>query len=235
MKRYAFIDVSNTKETTKTVFNFSVDWEKLVKFLKNKKWRCEKIFYYEGSTDNRKFDNRHKRLRKSGYEIRTKLAFFQKNKERKVRFTCKNCTEENSFDDYKFNCKKCGQETKVDLNNKGTHPKANFDVEIAVDALSYASKDSQIIFFTGDGDFRYLAEKLVDSGAVVIFVSTYNETIKDRRKRFSTRLKELITLEETQALKQNKKPRVRFLEIDNFKHLIAKEQKENAAKRDVSE
>ena len=79
-------------------------------------------------------------------------------------------------------------------------------------------------------------ERLIKAGAVVIFVSTYNETLKDHKKRFSTRLKELVAIEEQNALKLNKKPRVRFLEINNFKNLISKEEKkENAAKRDVSE
>ncbi|MDP1688874.1 MAG: NYN domain-containing protein [bacterium] len=236
MKRYALIDVSNTKETTKTVFNFSVDWEKTIMFLKNEKWQCQEVIYYEGRTNDRKFDNLHAKLKSLGYMVRTKTTFFHQNKKRDIKFVCKKCSKENSFEEYKFNCLQCSQEKIIDLNNKGTHPKANFDVELTVDALSFAGPDVTIILFTGDGDFRYLAEKLVEAGATVIFVSTYHETLKDKRKRFSTRLKGLLFLEEQRATRLKEKPRVRFLEIDNFRNLISKnEEKENAAKRDVSE
>lgn len=236
MKRYALIDVSNTKETTKTVFNFGVDWEKLMKFLKNEKWRCQEVVYYEGRTNDKKFRNLHKKLESLSYIVRTKLTFFHQNRKREIEFICDNCSKQNSFEECKFNCLECSQEKIVNLNNKGTHPKANFDVEITADALSYAGPDTTIILFTGDGDFRYLAEKLIETGAAVIFVSTYHETIKDRKKRFSTRLKELLVIEEQIALKTGEKSRARFLEINNFKNLISKnEEKENAAKRDVSE
>lgn len=236
MKRYALIDVSNTKETTKTVFNFGIDWGKMMNFLRNDKWQCEDVVYYEGRTKDRKFDNLHDKLESLGYEVRTKQTFFQKNKDRAVRFICSSCSLENCFDEYSFGCNNCSQKKIINLNNKGTHPKANFDVEITADALNYAGPDVTIILFTGDGDFRYLADKLVEAGALVIFVSTFHETLKDRRKRFSTRLKDLLVEEERRAVKLGVKSRVRFLEIDNFRYLISKEEKiENAAKRDVSE
>jgi len=224
MKRYALIDVSNTKETTKAVFDFSIDWEKMMNFLRNDKWQCKDIVYYEGRTGDKKFDNLHSKLELLGYEVRTKQTFFQKNKDRAVRFICPNCSQENCFDEYSFDCLNCSQQKLITLNNKGTHPKANFDVEITADALNYAGSDSTIILFTGDGDFCYLAEKLIKAGALVIFVSTFRETIKDRRKRFSTRLKDLLTEEEKRATKLGEKPRVRFLEIDNFRYLICKDE-----------
>lgn len=223
-KRYAFIDVSNTKETTKTVFGFNVDWEKLIKFLKNDKWRCEKVFYYEGSrSNNKKFKNLHDRLKLLGYEVHTKETFLHKNKERNIKFVCTKCSENNSFASQTFNCQKCTQAHDINLNNKGMHPKANFDVEIAVDALTHSGPNTNVIFFSGDGDFRYLAERAIELGSTVIFVSTYKQTIKDQSKRFSTRLKDLITKEEDRARKLNQKSRVKFLEIDNFKQMIAKD------------
>lgn len=238
MKHYAFIDVANTKETAKTVFNFRIDWEKMFTFLKSDKWQCEEIFYYEGRTNDKKFDNRERKLKTIGYSVKNKQTFFQKNKEKKVKFICEKCLTENSFEEAKFYCSECSQEKIIPINNKGTHPKANFDVELAVDALSYAKPGTAIILFTGDGDFCYLAEKLIERGALVVFVSTYRDTLTDKKKRFSTRLKNLLRQEEERARKTGEKTRIRFLEIDNFRNLISKdedEKEENAAKRDVSE
>jgi uncharacterized LabA/DUF88 family protein len=222
MKRYVYIDVSNTKQTTREVFDFAIDWEKLIKFLRNNKWECDKIFYYEGGGDAKKFENKVKRLKALGYEVRTKPIFFQTNRQRNTHFICGKCKEINTVENYEFNCRKCSEKITIPLNDNGRHPKANFDVEITADALEYAGVEVQILLFTGDGDFRYLAEKLIDKGAAVIFVSTY-QAAGNQRKRFSTRLKELIAHEESQAAALKRKPRVRFLEISNFKHLIARE------------
>lgn len=222
MKRYVFIDVSNTKQTTREVFNFAIDWEKLIKFLRNEKWACDKIFYYEGGTEAKKFENKVKRLKAYGYEVRTKPIFFQNNRQRNTNFICGKCKELNTLENYDFACKKCFEKITAPLNDHGRHPKANFDVEITADALDYVGAETQVLLFTGDGDFRYLAEKLIGGGTTVIFVSTY-QAAGTQRKRFSTRLKELITQEETQASTLKREPRVRFLEISNFKHLIERE------------
>jgi len=231
MKRYAFIDVANTKGTAGMALGFSVDWQKLIKMLKNDKWSCDKVFYYEGRMETNKYDKRHKKLEKMGYTVRTKLTFLHKNRLKLIKYICE-CQKENAFDKFKYLCTNCNKEKEITLNNGGSHPKANFDVEIAVDTLDYANSDTQIILFTGDGDFRFLAEKLIEKGATVIFISSMRETIEERSKRFSTRLKDLIAKEETHAQQQKIKSRARFLEMDNLRRLI---EKENAAKRDVSE
>lgn len=222
MQRYAFIDVANTKETAAKVFGFNIDWGKLARFLTSEKWGCEKFFYYEGSVDNKKFQNLHKRLREMGYEVQTKLTFFQKNNEKPVKFICSGCNHENTVDSGVFKCNRCSEDALISLNNKGFHPKANFDVEIATDALSYGRDGVMILLFTGDGDFRYLAEELIKRGATVIFISTYGKTRDRKQKRFSTRLKELIAIEEERAVRLGSKSRVRFLEINNLKNLISK-------------
>jgi len=46
-KRFAFIDVYNTANTTERLHNFVIDWVKLYDYLKNK-WLCEKVFFYAG-------------------------------------------------------------------------------------------------------------------------------------------------------------------------------------------
>ena len=93
-------------------------------------------------------------------------------------------------------------------------PKANCDVELTVDALELAGPESEILIFTGDGDFRYLIEKLIEKGSRVRLFST-NKQDQFGNYRLSTRLKALLALyEETgQAI---------FTELNNLKHRIGK-------------
>ncbi len=50
--------------------------------------------------------------------------------------------------------------------------KGNMDIELAVDAMEIASYVSQIVLFSGDGDFRSLVEALQRKGVRVSVVST---------------------------------------------------------------
>ena len=53
-------------------------------------------------------------------------------------------------------------------------PKANFDVEITTDALTYADKFSHFILFSGDGDFVSLIKQLKKIGKKTTVVSGKN-------------------------------------------------------------
>jgi hypothetical protein len=45
--RYAFIDVQNTISTITQLLGFTIDWQKLYRYLKDH-WKCEKVFFYSG-------------------------------------------------------------------------------------------------------------------------------------------------------------------------------------------
>lgn len=78
--------------------------------------------------------------------------------------------------------------------DKGFLFKSNFDVEMTTDILLDRTEHDEIILFTGDSDFHYLAKKLKDLGKRVIVVSS--------RKMLSWELKltadEYIFLEDIQ-------------------------------------
>ena len=57
--------------------------------------------------------------------------------------------------------------------------KANFDVEIAVDAISMMEEFATFILFSGDSDFNYLLKELKKSGKRIIVISTRNRTAKE--------------------------------------------------------
>lgn len=56
--------------------------------------------------------------------------------------------------------------------NGETKIKGNVDVEIAVEAMKLADKVTDIMLFTGDGDFVPLVQALQDKGVKVTVVST---------------------------------------------------------------
>ena len=195
MKRYAFIDVHNTKSTA-TALEFTIDPEKLFNYLKYEKWSCSEVFWYSGRIENTKHEKERGKIESIGFQIRDKLTkFYKKTKKFNVK------------------CPKCGHEHEhIDIK-KGL-PKANCDVELTVDCLELADKDSEFIIFTGDGDFKYLSEKLCARGVKVYLFSTQKKD-KWGDYRFSTRYDEM--------LKQNE---ITFIEINNLKNRLKKDTEE---------
>ncbi|MFH1759137.1 MAG: NYN domain-containing protein [Patescibacteria group bacterium] len=204
MKTYAFIDASNTLSTTKGVLKFDIDWKKMFNHLKSKKWNCKKIYFYQGEKKSNKHKSYLSELSKLGYEIRSKLTFIHKAKKQERKFVCKKCSYTNTV-----------------IFKKGDVHKANCDVELTVDAMNCAGESTRLLIFSGDGDFRYLIEDLLDKGAVIKLVSSTHKT-KNQSSRFSTRLKDLIRQEEIRASKDNNKTRINFININDWRKKIKK-------------
>jgi uncharacterized LabA/DUF88 family protein len=192
MKRYAFIDVHNTRSTA-TILGFSIDPEKLYKYLKFDKWSCSDIFWYSGRIENEKHEKEREKIEKIGFKIKDKITRFYKK-----------------TSIFNIKCPKCLEEFEHININKGL-PKANCDVELTVDCLEIAGPNAEFLIFTGDGDFKYLVEKLYEKGSKVYLFST-KEHDKMGDYRFSSRYNNL--------LKENK---VTFIEINNLKFRLKKD------------
>lgn len=202
MEKYAFIDVSNTLGTTRQVLNFGINWGKLLLYLKGKKWNCKKVFYYQGSSSGKKHKKRLEVLEKKGYTVRTKLTHIHRDRVK----------------EYPVKCDNCKQEFIAKIIVPGLR-KSNCDVELTVDALENAAEGRIFLFFTGDGDFSYLIETLINKGVFVILVSSYGKD-KNGDKPFSTRLKDIIIREEQRKVRGEIK-RVSFLDINDLKQRIS--------------
>ena len=55
---------------------------------------------------------------------------------------------------------------------KGDLRKANFDVEIAIDAMKMLERFDTLVLFSGDSDFDYLIKTLRNKGKIVVVIST---------------------------------------------------------------
>ena len=200
MKRYAFIDVQNTESTTNQLLGFVIDWPKMYKHLKEK-WNCEKIFFYSGVQNGDDIKAlEYEKLSKLGYVVHAKPYFIYKNQDQIVKISCPKCNIEITH--------------KI---NKGVKWKSNCDVEFAVDAINNARKGIDYLFFTGDGDFEYLARDAVEKGVQVYIISSAKK-IKTAPRYFTSRLSSKL-----RDLVAEKRDKVFFIDINDWKIKIEKD------------
>jgi len=195
IKRFAFIDVCNTTNTTEKLHNFVIDWHKLMDFLKEQ-WNCEKVFFYAGiEIGDTNMEQEYLELKKIGYEMRTKPTMSYKRRPKTVSMACSECGELNT--------------RNIPM---GYEKKSNCDSELTVDAIDFAESGMEMCIFTGDGDFKYLIERLVAKGVSIKVVSSNAEQPSPvKSRRLSSRLKELF-----------RKPEVNLIEINDLKERIEK-------------
>lgn len=199
MKKFAFIDVQNTETTTLKVLKFIIDHERLFSFLKNE-WNCEKVFFYPGIQRGDEIrDGIFSRLLGKGAIVRSKYYIIYKNEDKIVSTKCPKCNTQIT--------------EQIDMGHSW---KCNCDVELTMDVLDKASTDTEIILFTGDGDFELLIKGIIEKGSQVTIVSSAKKQQKGSRystSRLSTKLRNLT--------KESGTP-VRFIELDNLKFRINK-------------
>ena len=77
--------------------------------------------------------------------------------------------------------------------------KGNMDMELAIDALQMCEHLDHVVIFSGDGDFRYLVEKIQNKGKRVTVVSTIKTSppmIADELRRQSDQFLDLADLKD---------------------------------------
>jgi len=179
MKRYAFIDVLNTINTTEKMLNYSVDWEKVAEYLKYKQSCSEIVFYIGIDSGDIETAEEFDRLSKiEGIVVKSKPIFSYKNRAKKVIIKCKDCGKEHMH--------------RIGM---GYTKKSNCDVELAVDTIEKASEEVEFIIFTGDGDFEYLIRASLEKGVSKVSIFSYagKDIIAGMTiSRYSTKLRKLV-------------------------------------------
>ncbi len=156
MAKYAFIDVPNTTGTLRDCLDFRLDWERLYIFLTNKKWNCEGVYFYKGYKGEKEKRQLEEKLEQEvGYKLRLKPTHIHKDKTKDLIINCEFCNK--------------GFVHKHKINGS---QKSNCDVELTVDALEVLKPGDEALIFTGDGDFSYLVETLIEKEIKVYLVSS---------------------------------------------------------------
>ena len=195
MKKIAFVDVQNTETTVQKWLGFSIDWYRLISFLKND-WGCEQVYFYLGIQQGdaaraEEFNS----LKGEGVIVRPKYYYVHKVSDKTVNTTCPLCAQKITI--------------KVDM---GYTWKCNCDVELTADVLDHAKPGTAMHLFSGDGDFEFLIDKALSMGTeTVAVVSTAKPRVVAGRSdyRLSKKLKAMT-----------KSKAVTILEIDNIKKKI---------------
>ncbi len=201
MKRYAFIDVQNTESTCLKILGIIIDWQKSIAYLEDK-WECEQIFLYPGieigDEERKEMFMKLKGFSSQVFIIPKEYKVY-KNREKIVSATCSEC----------FN----PVVSKIDM---GYSWKCNCDVELAIDVLkSLQDEVAEILLFSGDGDFVYMIEELMQRGiSVKVFSSALPVLGSTNKRRLATKLRQLTD--------ETGKP-VTLLEMNNIKYIIQKD------------
>ena len=198
--RYAFVDVQNTETTTLKILGFTTDHEKLFQYLKDE-WLCDDVFFYPGIERNDAVrEALFRRISETGAIVRPKHYLVYKNADKIAVSQCPRC------------------DTRVTHKvNMGTTWKCNCDVEMTMDILDHAKPDTELLIFTGDGDFESLIKRAVMSGSKVYLISCAQKVKTGPRyaiSRFATKLRALIA---------SYPEKIMYLNISDWKMRITRE------------
>lgn len=169
IKTIVFIDYANVKAWARDK-GFNIDMEVLIEIF-NSVGVEEVRFYYGKDERNPKIDSFFLKMARLGYVVITKPVQYFKIAlsellEREANIRWLNSISQSVREGLKV-------EAKL-LDEKGIElfaPKANFDVEISVDALIMKDIYTHFVLFSGDGDFAYLIKALRQNLKKVIVIS----------------------------------------------------------------
>lgn len=134
-----------------------VDYKKLHRFFK-KNTKLVSISFYTARFGTKTHDKFLTFLKKNGYRLVLKPIKTISGRGRVIT------------------CEKCGHKNKI-----ADERKADFDVEISVDAVNWIKNYDTFILFSGDSDFVYLVEFLKKHGKKVIVLSRRGHVANELR------------------------------------------------------
>jgi len=140
---FVFIDAENMRKAVRECGYQKIDYRKLYKWLTETKG-AKRVYLYAGyieddEAEKRKFES----LEKLGYILRLKEVQKYPATEQPFQVTCENCKHVNH------------RVRKIEGRSK-----ANCDSELTLDVINQGSRGrySEIIVFSGDGDFSKMYE-----------------------------------------------------------------------------
>lgn len=155
--------------------HYSVDYKKLYKFFKLNS-KLASISFYSARFETKSHDNFLTFLKNNGYRLVTKNIKSISDNKAVILRRCSYCGTQNDVS-IRFKCVNCRKNNDFSIERK-----ANFDVEIAVDAVSWIKNYDVLVLFSGDSDFAYLLKFLRKKGKTITVISerghVANELVK---------------------------------------------------------
>ena len=182
---YAFIDAANLFYGGKKSLGWSIDYQKLLKYLKNK-FGVKKAFYYAGvETNNFPYDPLFSRP----IDLDKLLNFLRKKIKDKSLSEAQVALLGRHIQRVKFyrKLKKFGyvlrlKPTKIYHEPDRTVKKANCDVDMTFDMMRYMSQYQEFVFLSGDGDFIVVLKYLKRKGKKIHILARAERTAKEIKR-----------------------------------------------------
>lgn len=194
MANWAFIDASNLFYGGVKSLGWSVDYKKLLNYLKNK-YKISKVYYYAG-------------VELSGYiysildgeidlkKVLNHLKKFNKvNETQRVKFYLKL----QSFG-YDLQLKP----VKVFKSNGKVEKKANCDVDLTFHLMKYKEKYKNVLILSGDGDFVIVLKYLQSIGKKVQVLARAERTAKEIKQLVGGDFRDFVRLKQELEFKTKK-------------------------------
>jgi len=151
---------------------FQVDYKRLRQFFQENV-NLVSLNFYSANFGTESHNNFLAFLKRKGFRLKTKNIKDIQNLKATITRRCRFCKETNEVD-IKFKCVKCGKENDVPIERK-----ANFDVEISVDAVNELKNFDTFVLFSGDSDFAYLLKFLKQNKKQTVVISERGHVSKE--------------------------------------------------------
>jgi len=198
-KIYAFIDASNLFYGGEKSLGWKIDYQKLLRYIKNQ-YKVSKIFYYGGvETDGFPYSV----LEKKAIDLDKLLTYLQgklKNKKlpkdneallqkhiQRVKFYRK-------LEQFGYRLKL--KPVKIFKDEQGrTVKKANCDVDMTFDLMRCLKEYSGVLVLSGDGDFAVVLKYLKEKGKKVTILARGERTAREIRQLAGENFRDFSRLE----------------------------------------
>lgn len=177
-----YIDAANLEKSVQELGlippiknHWHVNYKKLHEFFE-KNIHLASINFYTARFETKSHDRFLTFLKKNGYRLVTKRIKSIWDRKAMLPRRCRYCSAKNEIST-RFKCVKCKKVSDISLERK-----ADFDVEISVDAVGWVENYDTFILFSGDSDFVYLTEFLKKQGKTVVVLSRRGHIADELRK-----------------------------------------------------
>ena len=195
---YAFIDAANLFYGGEKSLGWSIDYKKLLIYLKEK-FKVKKAFYYAGvelngfpySIIDSKPIDLYKLLSFHNKKLSTKLS------EAKLLISQKHIQRIKFYRKLeKFGYMMKLKPTKIYWENEKPIKKANCDVDMTFDLMRYMEQYSQAVILSGDGDFAVVIKYLMSKGRKIHILARSERTAKEIKQLAAERFMDFNYLRE---------------------------------------
>jgi len=185
MANWAFIDASNLFYGGKKNLGWSIDYNKLIKYIK-RKYKVTKVFYYAGVELS---GFKYSVLKDEEIDLHKLLKhLITENKQidiQRVKFYLK-------LQEFGYYLKL--KPVKILKSDGKVEKKANCDVDLTFDLMRYKDRYGNVLVLSGDGDFIVVLKYLQSIGKKVYVLARAERTAREIKQLVGGEFRDFVRL-----------------------------------------